>query len=185
MAERKTVSKRDYIDLDGNVVDDITLATGARYALIGGETFDVLIGDPGKPATMYGILGAHTKLGNEANSVLNDKENPGSVGDAAAAIREFIAGTEASPPIWGVPGGGAVQRVDRDALAQAVTEHGAAIAQAKGVAWDAASRLATYRAKLDADKTFFAACRKDADIASRYAKLVGAKVVDVDSLMEI
>lgn len=106
---KERVSQRDYLDSSGNVTDDVSKAAGARYTLgtMEGDKFvpvaswDELFGEPGKKQTRYGILGFHTKLGNVANSVLNNAKNPGGVKDAATAIEEFV-----TSPNWREPSAG-------------------------------------------------------------------------------
>lgn len=105
MATRKRVSERTFIDASGNEVDRMEQATGARYSLVhstgqdaDGEPiytplkqFDVQLGPAAAEATMYGVFGFWTKIGNVANTVLNDKDAPGSIEDAAAEIDDFMA----------------------------------------------------------------------------------------------
>ena len=127
MATRNKVSERDYIDVNGAVVDRMEQATGAKYTLgqMQGETFKPVkswtlqFGEAGVDTTMYGVLGFHTKLGNVANTVLNDKDAPGSIDQAAAAITEFTAGT--SEGEWAErAGGGGGLRYDPNLVSQAI-----------------------------------------------------------------
>ena len=126
MATKQKVSERDYLDASGNVTDKIEAAAGARYTLgyMDGEKFtkvaswDQLFGEPGKKTTMFGILGFHTKLGNIANSVLNNDKNPGGPKDAANAVEEFIASDT-----WREPGTGVgVTRYDVALLAEILAQ---------------------------------------------------------------
>lgn len=147
---RKKVSDREYINSAGDVVDRIEQATGGRYSLgkANGEDFDVTkdwdlqCGAPGTPVTMLAILGFHTKLGNVANTVLNDKENPGTVESAAQAIDEFLALMEKGTWAERVGGGGGGLRYNPDHMA-------AAIAEAKGEN-DPAPYLAKMSTRVDA-----------------------------------
>ena len=124
---RQKVSEREYLDASGNTVDAISAASGARYSL--GQTkgdqfeivksFDCQFGEPGQAATLFAIMGFHTKLGNVANSVLNDKDAPGTPKDAADAVGEFFA--SAQKGVWREPGtgvGGA--RYDVEVMADAI-----------------------------------------------------------------
>ena len=169
---RQKVSHRDFIGPDGKPVDKIELATGARYALVKqtGEKdgkpvyeaeheFDVQLGEAGKPATMYAIFGAWTKLGNVANSILNDDKEPGTVDEAADEIASFIKSVEAGT--WRAEGEGGPRgpKYDNDVLGIAL--HSVLGAAAKG---DAAS----YTARLAADKGYRAKVVARDDIKTAY-----------------
>jgi len=169
---RQKVSSRDFIDANGQPVDKIELATGARYALVkrtGGtddkpeyaneHEFDVQLGEAGKPATMYAIFGAWTKLGNVANSVLNDDKEPGTIDDAADEIAAFIKSVESG--VWREAGDGAARgpKYDNDVLG--IVLHAILGAAAKG---DAAS----YTARLAADKGYRAKVVARDDIKAAY-----------------
>lgn len=121
---RKQVSKRSYLLQDGSEAERIEEATGARYTLLGGADgnidFDQQFGEAGKLETMCAIFGFHTKVGNVANTVLNDKQDPGTPDDAADAIREFLS--SASGGTWAERTGGVAVRIDKDALAGAVVD---------------------------------------------------------------
>lgn len=123
-SKRKSVSKRSYLGTDGSEADRIEEATGARYTLLGGADgnidFDMQFGEAGKLETMCAIFGFHTKVGNVANTVLNDKNDPGSPDEAAEAIREFLTGAQAGT--WAERTGGVAVKIDKDALAGAVVE---------------------------------------------------------------
>lgn len=142
--KRNKVSEREYINAAGDLVERIELATGARYIL--GEkqgdkfvpvaTFDLQCGTPGNFVTMNAIMGFHTKAGNVANTVLNDKENPGTLAQAADAIKEWIA--DGANGKWAErTGGGGGLRYDPAVVADA-------IAAAKGE-----TDPAPYLAKMD------------------------------------
>lgn len=149
MATKQKVSDRDYIDASGNTVDRIEQATGARYSLGRKEgeefkilkSFDAQIGQPGTLSTMCGILGFHTKAGNVANTVLNDKDAPGSLDDAASAIAEWVSDANSGKWSERVGGGGGL-RYDPVAMAEA-------IAKAKGET-DSAPYLAKMELRVDA-----------------------------------
>lgn len=99
-SKNKRVSKRDFLDASGQVVDKIGEATGARYTLLGtGKEFDIDFSDasmwgPGRPGTMCAIFGYHTKVGNVANTVLNDKDSPGSAEDAGDECEAWLDGLD-------------------------------------------------------------------------------------------
>jgi len=126
-SDRKKVSERDYIDVNGKPVAKMEDATGSRYSLgtmqgdkfVVAKSWDLQFGESGRDTTMYGILGFHTKLGNVANTVLNDKDAPGTVDDAVVAINEFTAGTANGD--WATAGGGiGAPKYDPAIVAQAI-----------------------------------------------------------------
>ena len=130
MATKQKVSEREYLDSQGNTVERIELATGARYSIgqkVGDDfkvtkSFDAQFGGPAELSTMCAVLGFHTKCGNVANTVLNDKDAPGSIDDAAAAIAEFITLAESGKWAERVGGGGGGLRYDVDAMALAIAK---------------------------------------------------------------
>jgi len=174
---RKQVSKRAYLTVNGGEADRIEEAAGARYTLLGtseGEThFDQQFGDAGKFETMCAIFGFHTKIGNVANTVLNDKNEPGTPDDAADAIREFIDGAKGGT--WAERTGGVGAKIDLDALAAAIVE----CAQAKGRT-DLDPQ--TVREQLEDDKARVRKVRQVPEIAAAYNKRVG-KVVTLDEAL--
>lgn len=145
MATKQKVSERDYLDAQGNPVDRIEQATGARYSIGRKEgddfkvlkSFDAQFGQPGTLATMCAILGFHTKAGNVANTVLNDKDAPGSLDDAAGEIATWQKDAESGKWSERVGGGGGGLRYDPAVMAES-------IAKAKGE-----NDPAPYLAKMD------------------------------------
>lgn len=175
-AKRKQVSKRAWIDSQGNEVETEAEATGGRYALIMDDktlrNFDRQFGDAGKLDTMLAIFGWHTKLGNVANSVLNDKDEPGDASDAADAIDAWIAGAEGGK--WAEERtGGVGAKIDLDALANALVD----------VKPDLEPKMAAIRQKLEEDKTWRAQIRKDPQVSAAYAKRVGASAKPLAELL--
>lgn len=175
-SKRKQVSKRHYLDNAGNEVDKIEEATGARYVLLdtaGNHTFDEQFGKAGAFSTMCAILGFHTKIGNVANTVLNDKDEPGTPTDAAGAIKDFIAkAQDESNPVWAErTGGGAGAKVDRDALAGAIVQVG--IAQNVFPESERDSRYATVRQRLEDEPAYLRGARTIPAVAQEYATRVG------------
>lgn len=126
MAIKTRVSDRDF--LGG---DDIMKATGARYSLVqqdgvddkgkpkyvSVEDFDFDFSQDGPAKTAFAIFGYHTKVGNVANTILNHKDAPGTLQDAANAIKEFIQGVKDG--LWREPGV-AGPRYDVAVLAKAI-----------------------------------------------------------------
>jgi len=164
--ERKRVSKRAFLTVNGGEAERMEDASGARYTLLGsgGGDYDYTFGEDSAADKMFAIFGFHTKIGNVANTVLNDKEDPGSTHDASVVIEEFIALTKAGK--WaeravGAPG----SRVDKDALAAAVVE----VAQAKGQT----KNESAVRAKLEDDIGLVRKLRANPEIRAAYDKRVG------------
>lgn len=175
-SKRKQVSKRDYLKADGTVADKIEESAGARYTLLdtaGNHDFDELFGDPGKFETMCAIFGFHTKVGNVANTVLNDKDDPGTPTDAAQAIREFIAAAKAGT--WAERSGGVAVRIDKDKLAGAIVS----VAESKGKTAD----YQKIRDKLESDPQYVRAARQVPEVATAYAAAVGKAPKSVDDLL--
>lgn len=175
-SKRKSVSKRSYLKADGSEAERIEEATGARYTLLdpaGNHDFDQQFGTAGSLETMCGVFGFHTKVGNVANTVLNDKDEPGSPSDAAAAIKEFL--TAAAGGTWAERSTGVGARVDKDALATAIVT----VATAAGKTADRAKILA----RLEAEPTYVRAARQVPAVASEYATLVGKSTKTVDDLL--
>lgn len=142
---RQKVSERTFIDASGNEVDRMEQATGARYTLAQiGKSFDIQLGAPATPATMFGIFGFWTKVGNVANTVLNDKDEPGTPQDAAEEIADWLAGVETGT--WreaGEPGAGRGPKYDTGILADVLV-----VALGSAAKGDAAY----YKARLDDNK---------------------------------
>lgn len=175
--KRKTVSKRIYLNSDGSEADKIESASGGRYTLLGAsadsQDHDYLFGDNPEFDRMCAIFGFHTKIGNVANTVLNDKEEPGTPDDAAAAIEEFIAGAKAGT--WAERAGGVGAKIDKDALAGAIVE----VAEKGGKTAD----YAKIRDRLETDSGYVRAARQVADVANAYAARVGKAAKSIDDLL--
>lgn len=181
--KRKRISKRDFIDANGGVVDKIEEASGGRYTLLAPEgnlDFDAQLGAAGQFATMCAIFGFHTKVGNVANTVLNDKDEPGTPADAGAAIRDFIA--QAQGGTWAERAAGAPgTRVDKDALAGAIVA--VMLASGKLQAAGEGAMYAKVRDKLETDPQYVRNSRQVPQVASEYNTRVGKAAKTVDSLM--
>lgn len=176
-SKRKQVSKRAYLKTDGTEADRIEEASGARYTLLdpqGNHDFDQQFGKAGSLETMCGIFGFHTKVGNVANTVLNDKDEPGSPADAATAIKEFL--TAASGGTWAERASGVGTRIDKDALAGSIVD----VATAAGKTGVDYQKI---RDRLESDPTYVRAARQVPAVATEYAKRVGRATKSVDDLL--
>lgn len=111
---------REFIDADGQKVEDKMDAKGARYTLrSNGRKIELMFG-PNAATYALAAMGFVTKIGNVVNTVVNGAD-PGTDDDAADAAEEWLAQLNAG--IWRekVEGAG-VARIDKDALAQAIVE---------------------------------------------------------------
>lgn len=174
---RKQVSKRDYLNEAGEVVTKMEEAHAARYSLLGSDhayTLQVKGDDIDADAVaMFAVIGYHTKIGNVANTVLNDKDDPGETDDAAAAIEQFL--DDVARGVWAekTEGGGGA-KVNRDHLAQAVMNVMVPALQAQVAAGTKEALVyEKVRAQLDSDKVFFRNMRQVPEIQKEYAKLAG------------
>lgn len=145
---RQKVSERTFVDAGGVEVERMEQATGARYTLVtAGKSFDAQMGEAGKLATMFAIFGFWTKVGNVANTVLNDKDSPGTQDDAAEEIADFLAGVETGT--WREAGEGATRgpKYDNNVLATVLVA--ALGAAAKGDVAYYEARLADNKGEAD------------------------------------
>jgi hypothetical protein len=179
---RKKIADRDWIDDSGNVVDE-EVATGVRYTFLGRTKEGVTIPPDGKSYTLYmrdlkpealnmlAGFGAITLMGNVTNTWMGDKGDTRAA-LAADAIAERIDLLNSGK--WIDRTGGVGARVDKDALAQAVVEVGAA----NGKTAD----LAVVREKLEQSADFMKAVRSNAEINAAYARIVGRQTATVDDI---
>lgn len=172
--KRKQVSKRAFITVNGGEAESMDEAGGGTYELIGegGKVFTYQFGQNPDWDRRFAIFGFHTKVGNVANTVLNDKDEPGTVADAAEAIADWLAGN-----VWAEKreGGGGGARIDKDALAAAVVE----VAASKGQSKD----LADVREKLEDNPGLVRKLRANDEIAAAYAKRVGKAPVKTEDVL--
>lgn len=191
VAKRKSVSKRSFINSAGNEVDTIEEATGSRYVLLdpaGNHSFDYQCGEAGKLVTMAAIFGLQTKIGNVANTVLNDKDEPGTPADAAAAIKEWL--TQVEGGTWAErTTGGPGARVDKPALAGAIVA--VAIASGKADAANEATLFDTISKRLEEGWTernltgaqYIRQVRQVPAVAQEYATRVGKQAKSIDDMI--
>jgi hypothetical protein len=176
--KRKEVSKRSFLNVDSSEAESIDAATGARYELLapsGNIVLDYKFGDDSDFDRKCALFGYHTKIGNVANTVLNDKDEPGSPQDAAAAIREFIQKAQGADGVWADKTGGVGARVDKDALADSI--HAVGTAAGKAV-----KPVAEIRARLESDQAYLRMARQVPEVAAEYATRVGKVAKTVDDL---
>ena len=125
---REKASERHWIDAAGNECD-MDKATGIRYVIpANGRSLDVQFADvpPAMQVAGWGF-GMHTKMGNIANTVRNDKANPGTPDDEADAVEEFLASYIGG--VWREASEARGPKYDDDILADALL----AMAHAKGL----------------------------------------------------
>jgi len=179
---KKTVSKRTFIMKDLSEAENIEGADGARYALIVDEKnslpFDYIFGQNPAFDRMCAIFGFHTKVGNVANTVLNDKDEPGTPADAGDAITAWKTGACAADPVWAErAAGGPGIKVDRDVLADSIVA--AATALGKTNLMDRAA----VRARLDSDAAFFKGIRQVPEVANEYTTRIGKPAKSLDDFL--
>lgn len=178
---RKKIADRDWIDDSGKPVSEEE-ATGVRYTFLGRTKEGITIPPDGKAFTQYwrdltpeaqrmaGCFGLMTLMGNVTNTWMGDKSDTRPA-LAADAIQERIALLNEGK--WIDRTGGVGAKVDKDALAQAVVEVGAA----NGKTYD----VAVIRPKLD-DEAFFKMVRTNAEMNAAYARIVGRQTATVDDI---
>lgn len=175
--KRKTVSKRDFLDAAGAVVDKIEDATGARYTVLapsGNIDLDIQFGDDiPAAARMCAIFGFHTKMGNVANTVLNDKEEPGTPEDAAAECREFMALLESGK--WAERTATVGARTDKAVLAAVYCDWAAKQGQERDPL--------EVEQKLSDNPALIRQLNAIADIKAEYVRRVGGKAADPASVL--
>ncbi len=172
--KRKQVSKR-VLMTGGAEAESMDDADGANYILLdsaGNHDFPYRFGDDEAFDRKCAIFGYLTKIGNVANTVLNDKEEPGSASDAAQEIREWIAGK-----VWAARSeGGGGTRIDKDALAAAYVEWAAE----QGVEKD----IAKVREALEDSPQTVRKLRADPAIRAKYDARVGKAPATPQSLLD-
>ena len=183
-SKRKQVSKRAYIDSQGTECDRIEQAAGAQYILLspsGNKSFNELF-ENDRFKTMCAIMGFHTKIGNVANTVLNDKDEPGTPDDAAQAIEDWLkAAKDDNDPQWAERSAGPVgTRIDKAALHASIL----AVAAADGTPVDDAKAIRIMD-KLESDPQYVRAVRANAKVAAEYARRVGKPAKTVEDLLNI
>lgn len=119
--KRARVSERAFIDAKGNEVDRMEQSAGARYTLVeAGKSFDWIFGANPEADKFFCNFGFQTKVGNVANTVLNDKDSPGTSQEAADEIDSFLE--QVIGGIWreAGEGGGRTPKYDNAILAEAL-----------------------------------------------------------------
>jgi hypothetical protein len=193
-SKRKSVSKRSYLDENGETKDvKIETAKGARYTLLdpnGNQDIDYVYGTNPDFDRMCAMFGFHTKVGNVANTVLNDKDEPGTPADAAAKIKEWMADAQsADDPTWAERTGGVGgARVDRDALAGSIVAVLLATVDEKTgkPLLDPANESAQYakvRQRLEDEPAYLRGARSNPDVAREYATRTGKAQKTVADLL--
>lgn len=174
--KRKQVSKRLFLNATGDEVEKIEEASGGRYLLLsptGNKALDYMFGANPAKDKQFAIFGFHTKIGNVVNTVLNDKDEPGSPDDAHKEAESWLAGD-----VWAERGAGGVgARIDKDALAASIVA--VATAAGKEIAYD------RVRQKLEEDPQYVRAARQVPAVATEYATRVGKATKTVDDLLNV
>lgn len=173
--KRSKVSNRELIDANGEIVKYEEDAAGARYTLIDGgdmlDPVDYRFGENAFADKYFAMFGFHTKVGNVANSVLNDKDAPGNPTEARSAIEEFLAqlATGKLERASGVGG----PRYDKDMLAAAIVE---VLGERAG------GDVTHYLERINDEKGYGAKALKNPEVAKAYAARTGKGAVSIDDL---
>src|SRR5262245_49082790 len=152
--KRDRVAQHDWLDKDGNVVEDEESAFGYRYTINGvAEPFEWYIEKASEDARrMLALFGVKTLSTNESSGVRNSDKYSGNVEDTMAAVLARFANIEEGKWTEEREGGVAV-RIDKDALAEAICR--VLVAEHKKTQADIDSgHKAKIRAKLEEDPQF-------------------------------
>jgi hypothetical protein len=163
--KRGKIAERDWVNVNGEVVDAHAEATGARYTYLGsGTSLERQFGEPGTPATLCAVMGWLTKVGNIVNTIVNAPDYDG-VTDPIPEAAEWDAGLEKG--IWREPGEGTARgpKYDKDVLAGALLDV---------LAEKAAGDFAHYRERLE-DRGYYAKVRGNPAIMVRYMQRMAEK----------
>lgn len=158
---------REFIDADGNKVEDKMDAKGARYTLrSNGKKIELMFGSDAATFACA-AMGFLTKVGNVVNTVVNGPE-AGSDDDAYDAATEWVEQLKSG--IWRekVEGVGTA-RIDKDALARAIVEV-------------KPQDHAKVRERLESDPAFVRKVRQHTKVRELYESYVGKPAVSDDDL---
>lgn len=148
-AKRTKASERLMFDAAGAETSNPIDCVKAAYKIpANGHTLEYTFGTNPAMDRAFAVFGFHTKIGNVANTVRNDKTDPGTPDDEAEAIDEFFASLASGQ--WREPneGGPRGPKYDDGVLADVIV---AALAEkAKGDAAHYVERLKdkSYRQKI-------------------------------------
>jgi len=91
-AKRAKASERLMFDATGAETSNPLECAKAGYKIPAtGHTLEYVFGDNPAVDRAFAVFGFHTKIGNVANTVRNDKSDPGTPDDEAEAIDDFFA----------------------------------------------------------------------------------------------
>ncbi len=163
--DRPSIAIREWInDAGEKVVAGSPVAVGFRYTFrASGKSVDYIIGESGKLATMFGIMGGLTKVGNIVNSIVNADDYDGTT-DPMIEVSEWLKEADAGKWREIGEGGARAPKYDKDVLAKAL--HATLGAAAKG-------DVAGYRTRLD-DKSYYAKVRANPQVMVAYMQAMAA-----------
>ena len=158
---------REFIDTDGNKVEDKIDAKGARYTMRSNNRSAEMFFAANPQTFALAALGFVTKVGNVVNTVVNGPDQ-GSDDDAMDAVDEFIE--QLNGGVWRekVEGVGTA-RIDKDALARAIVEV-------------KPQDHAKVRERLENDPAFVRKVRQHTKVRELYEQYVGKPSVSDDDL---
>lgn len=164
--KRAAIAKREWINDSGEkVVAGSPDAVGFRYTyLASGKAVDYIIGEKAKLATMFGIMGGLTKVGNIVNSIINADDYDGKT-DPMIEVEAWLK--EADAGKWREIGEGAARgpKYDKAVLASSLVQVLGAKAQGD---------VAHYAEKLE-DKSYYAKVRANPTVMAKYMEEMAAR----------
>lgn len=182
--KRPKAAEHEFIDAQGEVVDDGESAAGYRYTLLSnGQVFDWYWSQANEDEKrMFALFGVKTLATNETSQVRNSPKNQGmdtSAEQMEALLERF---TMVRNGQWvDRTREGAVAKIDKDALAEAICQ--VLVAKGKVTQQDVDSKLkAEKRQLLEDDATYLRKSRQVPEVAIAYAAIVGKQVATVDDL---
>jgi hypothetical protein len=179
-AKREKVAEHEFIDAQGDPVDDGEAAQGYRYTLLAnGDTFDwfwAMANEDEK--RMLAIFGAKTLATNETSQARNNPKGAGSAAEQMEALRERFTMVRNGQWVDRTREGGA--KVDQPSLATAIVQ----VLITKGKITEA-DKDATYADKLKMlaeDPTYLRKSRQVPEVAVAYAAILGRQTATVEDL---
>lgn len=180
--KRAAVAEHEFVDSNGEPVDDGESAQGYRYTLLANsDTFDWYWAKANEDERrMLALFGAKTLATNETSQARNNPKGTGSAAEQMEALRERF--TMLRNGQWvDRSREGAVTKIDKDALAEAICQ--VLVAKGKATESDIAGGIkAAKRQLLEDDATYLRKSRQVPEVAIAYAAIVGRQVATVDDL---
>lgn len=185
--QRKKISRRELFTVNGGKAESMIDATGAAYVVLdnngtsAGEV-EYTFGADATVDRMFALFGFFTKVGNVVNSVLNDREDPGSPAEAAQAATEFMQ--QVARGVWREAGTSEGPRTHLPTLAQAIDQWMVGSNRASPGSEAILHNLQNGNSKGVSGADLVKRYRGVPEIKALYARLRGAPQVDVAQLAD-